>query len=149
MGACIWTTTCLSAMIVNSTIICKYFSFSLILCPVSLKFKSVLFSLLSVHLSVFSPRNSLATYVTSHPKLLWLDVTKHTIGHGPNGHQAIDKVSNNMKHAADVEGCKINAGLKRLSRYCESPDYVAGISSPSSFLWFGCFKCGLVVPVNW
>lgn len=54
-----------------------------------------------------------------------------------------------MKHAADVEGCKINAGLKRLSRYCESPDYVAGISSLSSFRWFGCFKCGLVVLVNW
>lgn len=54
-----------------------------------------------------------------------------------------------MKYAADVEGCKINAGLKRLSRYCESPDYVAGIQSLSSFLWFGCFKCGLVVLLNW
>lgn len=29
-------------------------------------------------------------HVASHPKLLWLDVTKHTIGPEPNGHQVID-----------------------------------------------------------
>jgi len=56
-----------------------------------------------------------------------------------------------MRHAADVEGCaEINAGLKRLLRCCESPDYVAvaGIPSPSSFLLFGFLQCGLVVLVN-
>lgn len=51
-----------------------------------------------------------------------------------------------MKHAVDVEGCKINTGLKKLLRYNESPDYVAEISSLSSIL--GCFTCGLVVEVN-
>lgn len=51
-----------------------------------------------------------------------------------------------MKHAVDVEGCKINTSLKKLLRYNESPDYVAEISSLSSIL--GCFTCGLVVEVN-
>lgn len=58
------------------------------------------------------PQEYTGSYVGSPQKLLRLDVTKHAIGFRPNGHQAIDKVSNNMKRAVFVEGCKINAGFE-------------------------------------